>query len=187
MNPCTTPNCEAVSRCPRPVRHRRRRHRHRDRWPDSRHDGECSLLALARSDSGAVLPGEARALLAAAAAASGFSVNFLRDEQEALSTYFAGQLARPRAALIPVRRHRRAATIRRLSRLAPLLEARRLRSRRSLAGDARGAPAAPRHRAASAAPVFPGKIPADRRSDGDRSPGSRHTADEPAQMYYHEP
>ena len=35
--------------------------------------------------------------------ASGFSVNFLRDEQEALSTYFAGGLEGERAAPLSLR------------------------------------------------------------------------------------
>ena len=61
-----TARSEGVSRSPRPVRHRRCRHRHRDRWPGSRHDGERGVVALARSAAGAVLPGKARALLAAA-------------------------------------------------------------------------------------------------------------------------
>ena len=62
------PHAARVSRDARTVRHGRLGDRHRDRRPDPCDDRECGLFAVARSDAGAVLPGQARPLLAALAA-----------------------------------------------------------------------------------------------------------------------
>jgi flavin reductase (DIM6/NTAB) family NADH-FMN oxidoreductase RutF len=120
------------------------------------------------------------------AQAVGFSVNFLRDEQEALSTYFAGfwqEPEPPRYRFVPV-----AGLPRLEGSLASLLC-----DKRDVyeAGDHWLVTLQVRQLHRGIEPLRPllffrGKYQGMDATDGKAAPDIANTADEPVQMYYHE-
>ena len=118
--------------------------------------------------------------------ASGFSVNFLRDEQEALSTYFAGSWREP---TIPSYRFVATAGLPRLEgSLASLLC-----SKRDVydGGDHWLVTLEVRQLHRGVEPLKPllffrGKYRRVDPKDGTTAPDIPNTADEPVQMFYHE-
>ena len=118
--------------------------------------------------------------------ASGFSINFLRDEQEALSTYFAGFWKEPDP---PRHRFVTAAGLPRLEgSLASLLC-----DKRDVyeAGDHWLVTLAVRQLHRGVEPLKPllffrGKYRRVDPKDGTAAPDIPNTADEPVQMFYHE-
>jgi flavin reductase (DIM6/NTAB) family NADH-FMN oxidoreductase RutF len=118
--------------------------------------------------------------------ASGFSINFLRDEQEALSTYFAGFWKEPEP---PRHRFIQTAEFPRLEGcLASLICAKRDVYE---AGDHWLVTLEVRELHRGIEPLKPllffrGKYRRIDPKDGTQAPDIPNTADEPVQMYYHE-